>query len=160
MKLVLMIAPCKNMTHVSGRTCPLVLGSGGKFIDAVKEVNNLLLIDPICDSAKDSTPMFRDPTTNKPLSYEFILQVIKNIMRAVGEDPNDFGTHSLRIGGATALFAAGANETVIRTMGRWSSDIHRLYVRACFEQCCAWSAKAGSAVVSDLAADFDEVDNY
>jgi hypothetical protein len=36
----------------------------------------------------------------------------------------------MRIGGATALFAAGANETVIRTMGRWSSDLHRLYVRA------------------------------
>ena len=32
-------------------------------------------------------------------------------------------------GDPTALFAAGANETVIRTMGRWSSDLHRLYVR-------------------------------
>ena len=99
--------------------------------------------------------------TNKPLAYKFVLQIIKRIMLAIGEDPAQFGTHSLRIGGATALFAAGAKyETAIRTMGRWASDIHRIYVRACFEQCCSWSAKAGSAIVSDLAAEFDEVDNY
>ena len=67
----------------------------------------------------------------------------------------------MRIGGATALFAAGANETVIRTMGRWSSDMHRLYVRACFEQCCEWTRRAGTQSVSDLAGmPFDEVDDY
>ena len=81
-------------------------------------------------------------------------------MAAIGEDPTQFGTHSMRIGGATALFTAGANETVIRTMGRWSSDLHRLYVRACFEQCVDWTRKAGSTQVTDLAGEFDEVDNY
>ena len=87
-------------------------------------------------------------------------QTIKELMMAIGEEPSQFGTHSLRIGGATALFAAGANETVIRTMGRWSSDLHRLYVRACFEQCCEWTRKAGSTQVSDVAGEFDEVDSY
>ena len=81
-------------------------------------------------------------------------------MRAVGEKEGDFSSHSLRIGGATAHFTAGANETVIRTMGRWSSDIYRLYVRACFEQCCEWTRKAGSTEVSDLSGEFDEVDSY
>ena len=81
-------------------------------------------------------------------------------MEAVGEDPSEFSTHSLRIGGATALFAAGATETVIRTMGRWSSDIYRLYTRACFEQCCEWTRRGGSQQVSDLSGIFDEVDDY
>ena len=85
---------------------------------------------------------------------------VKRLMAAIGENPVEFGSHSMRIGGATALFAAGANETVIRTMGRWSSDMHRLYVRACFEQCCAWTQKAGSQTVSDLSGSFDEVDDY
>ena len=58
------------------------------------------------------------------------------------------------------MFAAGANETVIRTMGRWSSDLYRLYVHACHEQCCNWSAKAGSARMSQVSVDFDEVDDY
>ena len=77
----------------------------------------------------------------------------------VGEGAEGYSTHSLRIGGATALFAAGATETVIRTMGRWSSDIHRLYVRACFEQCCEWTRKAGSQMVT-CVPDFVEVDDY
>ena len=81
-------------------------------------------------------------------------------MAKIGENPDDFGTHSLRIGGATALFAAGATPTVIRTMGRWSSDCYRLYVRACYEQSLAWTKKAGSTSVTDIAQDFDEVDDY
>ena len=81
-------------------------------------------------------------------------------MAAVGENPDHFGTHSLRIGGATALFAGGASETVIRTMGRWSSDLHRLYVRACFEQCCDWTRRAGSTAFDDMANHFEEVDFY
>ena len=64
------------------------------------------------------------------------------------------------IGGATALFTAGANETVIRTMGRWSSDLHRLYVRCCFEQCRDWSAKLGSVDFTAAVEAFDEVDDY
>ena len=50
--------------------------------------------------------------------------------------------------------------TVIRTMGRWSSDCYRLYVRACFETTLKWSRLAGSTKVSDLAGEFDEVDYY
>ena len=49
---------------------------------------------------------------------------------------------------------------IIRTMGRWSSDIHRLYVRACYEQCIEWTRRAGSTRVSDIKAEFDEVDSY
>jgi hypothetical protein len=108
----------------------------------------------------DQTPLFRDVTGGQPLRYDTVMATVKELMRAIGEDPSEFGTHSLRIGGATALFAAGASETVIRTMGRWSSDIHRLYVRACFEQCCEWTRRAGSTIVSDLAGEFDEVDDY
>ena len=158
--MILMMHPCKNMHHLGGKTCPLVIGAGGEFVDAVKEVRNMLAVDPHDAAAADATPLFRDPATNRPLSYDAVLGTTKELMAAIGEDPAQFGTHSYRIGGATALFAAGANETVIRTMGRWSSDLHRLYVRACFEQCVDWTKRAGSAAVSDLAGTFDEVEYY
>ena len=148
------------MHHLGGKTCPLVIGAGGEFVDSIKELENMLRVDPTPEHLRASTPLFRDPATNSPLRYDVINGWIKRLMVAVGENPDEFATHSLRIGGATALFAAGANETVIRTMGRWSSDLHRLYVRACFEQCCAWTKRAGSQVVSDLAGTFDEVDDY
>jgi hypothetical protein len=158
--MVIMMHPCKNMHHLGGKTCPLVIGAGGQHVDAVAEVMNMLRVDPTPRGRGDSTPLFRDPASNKPLSYNKILSVTRELMVAIGEDPSQFGTHSYRIGGATALFAAGANETVIRTMGRWSSDLHRLYVRACFEQCVDWTRRAGSTRVSDLAGSYDEVDFY
>ena len=89
-----------------------------------------------------------------------MLRIVRWLMQSIGETPEHYGTHSLRIGGATALYAAGASETIIRTMGRWSSDVFRVYVRACYEQCVGWSRKAGSSVASSIAADFDEVDDY
>ena len=160
-RAVIMMHPCKNMHHLGGKTCPLVLGAGGQHIDCVWELNNLMQVDPIgkWESASE-TPLFRDPRTNRQLSYDTMLGLVKTLMSAIGEDPGQFGTHSLRIGGATALFSMGASETLIRTMGRWSSDLHRLYTRACFEQCEEWSRKAGSAEVSDIAGTFDEVDFY
>ena len=159
-KMVIMMHPCKNMHHLGGKTCPLVIGGGGKHIDAVAEVKNMLEVDPRDASAADSTPLFRDPSTNQPIAYDAMLAIVKRLMAAVGENPDHFGTHSLRIGGATALFAGGASETVIRTMGRWSSDLHRLYVRACFEQCCDWTRRAGSTAFDDMANHFEEVDFY
>ena len=160
-RLVLMMLPCKNMRHLTGKTCPLVIGAGGQYIDAVAEVRNMLAVDPVASHAAGSTPLFRDPATGDALRTSHVRDLVRRLMAAVGEtDPTQFGTHSLRIGGATALFAAGADETVIRTMGRWSSDCYRLYVRACFESTLKWSRLAGSTQVSDLAGEFDEVDFY
>ena len=158
--LVLMMHPCKNMHHIGGKTCPLVVGSGGTYIDAVAEMQNLFDVDATRN--KEDTPLFRHPEDNSSITTDEILNWIKRIMIAVGENPVEFGTHSLRIGGATALFAAGADPTIIRTMGRWSSDLYKLYVRACFEKSMEWSRVAGSTPVHDMAGtiEFDEVADY
>ena len=156
--LVVMMHPCKNMHHLAGKTCPLVIGAGGEHIDAVAEMRNLLRVDPVAEGEEGTTPLFR--VGGQALSTGMVMDITRQLMAAIGEDPMQFGTHSYRIGGATALFAGGADAMVIRTMGRWSSDLHRLYVRACFEQTLLWSRKAGSAEVSDLAGQFDEVDYY
>ena len=41
----------------------------------------------------------------------------------------DLNTHSFRIGGASAAAAGGLTDSEIRTLGRWSSDAFRVYVR-------------------------------
>ena len=165
-RVVIMMAPCKNMHHLGGKTCPLVDGAqpdgDTSSVCAVREIRNMLRVDPTPPAVSTNQyPLFRCPHSNKPIRYQTINAMVKRLMGAVGENPDQFSSHSLRIGGATALFAAGANETVIRTMGRWSLDIHRLYVRACFEQCCEWTRRAGPTKVTDLAGmTFDEVDDY
>ena len=93
-----------------------------------------------------------------------IRDIVRQCCAAIGEDPLQFGAHSLRIGGATALFAAGADPLHIRTMGRWSSDCYRLYVRACFEQTISWTRKLGSQQVHDVQGTYErqaqEVEEY
>ena len=155
-KAVIMMRPCKNMRHLGGKTVPLVLGAGGEYIDAVAELHNMLRVDPAHGA---NIPLFRSPN-GSPFKYEYVNKLVKLLMRTIGEDEDAFSTHSLRIGGATALFAAGASPTVIRTMGRWSSDCYRLYVRASYESTLYWTRMCGSTKVTDIAQDYDEVDHY
>ena len=102
-------------------------------MDAHAELAELLKLDPVAQGAAASTPMFRRPD-GSAFSVSELRDIVKALMRAVGEDPDEFGAHSLRIGGATALYAAGADPIHIKPMGRWSSDCWRIYVRACFKQ--------------------------
>ena len=39
--------------------------------------------------------------------------------------------HSFRIGGATALMAAGVDPSLIKNKGRWASDVYEVYCRVC-----------------------------
>ena len=101
-RVIIMMAPCKNMKHLGGKTSPLVIGGGGGFIDAVAELQNLLKVDPTPAGKAHYTPLFRDPTTNDALRYSTLLPLLRTMMSSIGENPDQFGTHSLRIGGCTA----------------------------------------------------------
>ena len=159
-EMVVMMHPCKNMHHLEGKTCPMPLGAGGRYIDPVAEYGNLRAVDAVPDTELRSTPLFRDPSTNAPLSYDCINEACKMIGAFLGFPPEECTSHILRISGATAIFAAGGSELMIRTMGRWSSDLHRLYVRCCYEQCRQWSCRMGSVDFTAAAQVVDEVDDY
>ena len=160
-RIRLLMWAAKSAEHIGGKSCPLAIGAGATYVDAVAELINLMRVDPLAAGDDPAEiPLFRRPGTDQPLETEDVMAAIRRIVQLCGEDPSEYGTHSLRIGGATALFAAGADMTVIRTMGRWSSDIYSLYVRACLERCCDWSRRAGSVAVTDLEGTIDEVYYY
>ena len=149
-RVVFFMRPAKNMRHTKGKTVPIVIGAGGELIDAHAEISEMLRLDPVARSAAADTPMFRR-ADGGAFTVAQLRDIVKALMRAVGEPEDEFGAHSLRIGGATALFAAGADPVHIKTMGRWSSDCWRLYVRACFESTLQWTRAAGSTPVNDVA---------
>ena len=47
---------------------------------------------------------------------------------AEGVDPNHLGSHSLRIGGASALWASFKDTALIQRWGRWKSDAFQGYI--------------------------------
>jgi hypothetical protein len=53
--------------------------------------------------------------------------------------------HSFRIGGATALFAAGVTAEDIQAMGRWFSDVYRIYCRLSKERLLNLSSRMSNS---------------
>jgi hypothetical protein len=74
-------------------------------------------------SAEDIFLSYRTGTSSlrQALMYEHMNSAIKAVARRFGLDPSRFGTHSLRIGGATSLHAAGASAITIQQAGKWRS---------------------------------------
>ena len=77
-------------------------------------------------------------------------------MEAAGRDPRVYGGHSLRIGGATAAHAANVPPSLIRLMGRWSSDIYEIYCRLSLESALGVGQAIASAQVTPAAEAFHE----
>ena len=59
-----------------------------------------------------------------------IAQALKQAGIALGEDPSQYASHSLRIGGATALHALGVPDAWIMWLGNWKSPAYLLYCRS------------------------------
>ena len=69
---------------------------------------------------------------------------------AAGVHPDSIGTHSLRIGGASALWAAYKDSALVQRWGRWTSNAFHAYL---------WDAREAAKGVSDrmVAADLTPV---
>jgi len=160
--LVMMIRPCKNTEHLTGKTCPLIIGAGGELIDAVYEMKHYMSLINVDQQHAHQRPLFTK-ADGKSITVDDVRHMTRTLMHAVGEVASEFGAHSYRIGGASSLFAQGADPHVIRTMGRWSSDIWRIYVQACYDSIKDWTRRVGSKAVRDVAGEkFNpaEVDEY
>ena len=67
-----------------------------------------------------------------------VQQLLETATLATGGDPGRIGSHSLRIGGATAMFATRKyTDDEVRRFGRWLSD--------CFCSACSGVRKACSS---------------
>ena len=62
------------------------------------------------------------PNPNKPVSYSVALSDLKKLLQLLGFDPNLYGEHSGKRGGATAAAAHGATESQLKRLGGWRSD--------------------------------------
>ena len=56
--------------------------------------------------------------------------VVQLNMQPQGFDETNVSSHSLRAGGAMAMFLHGMSDTTIKKMGRWSSDTFLTYIHS------------------------------
>lgn len=71
--------------------------------------------------------------------------MLRHTLRAIKLPAEQFGTHSLRIGAATAAAEAGVSVPLIKALGRWSSDCYRTYIRTPHKKLRTLSRKLASA---------------
>ncbi len=84
--------------------------------------------------AKQAKPEGRNsffyiPAINWTLKPAYLNKRLRTMARMYGLDEKRVSSHSLRIGGATALAAAGMHEYEIKQMGGWKSDVFLDYAR-------------------------------
>ena len=133
-----------------GKTVNVWLAGGGKFIDPVAALRRLYRVDAVPKSEWGRTPLFREGG-GAAITTRRVRAIVKGLMTALGENPDEYGAHSLRIGGATAAMAEGVPPAYIKAMGRWSSEIYAIYCRLS----SAAVVKFGGAIGSAECVDFD-----
>ena len=79
----------------------------------------------------------------KPLRRLEVQAPIMQAAAALGGEPVRIGTHSLRFGGVSALWAAYRDSAVIKRWGRWASEAFQGYL---------WEARGNAAGVATAMA--------
>ena len=77
---------------------------------------------------RSTGPFFRWKS-GLPLSRESLVKQMRKALSANGVDVSGYSGHSFRIGAATAAAAAGLEDSMIKTLGRWRSSAYQTYVR-------------------------------
>ena len=86
---------------------------------------------------------FRGPSGNtlfqlpygKTVTQDQVMHVLRQALQFLGLNPDEYGTHSFRIGRCTDLTMAGYTDAQLRQIGRWRSDAFCLYIRPDIIEC-------------------------
>ena len=102
-------------TH--NKTCPVAM-----LESYLSETGTLLsdqrwLFRPICKSSK-----FEKLREDGCISYSCLRDLFKKKLKGLGYNPDEFGLHSLRAGGATAAANSGVPDRLFKRHGRWKSE--------------------------------------
>jgi hypothetical protein len=96
-------------------------------------------------------PFFYVPSLHWSLTPVLYNQRLRGVAIKHGLDPNRVHSHSVRIGDATLLAAAGVPDYVIMAMGGWASAVYLQYIRPSLQLYA--SAQAALANATFLSAD-------
>ena len=93
---------------------------------------------------EDSAPfaMMPDGVT---ITRDMVSELLKEAAEELGEPIDEFSSHSLRRGGATALYSKGYTREEIMYMGRWKSDVWLRYAKMTQEKLSSASKDIATA---------------
>ena len=116
----------QSKTDQLGKGSKIVIGQSKQAICPVKITRRFLQYR---QQANHSDALFR-LKDGSLLTRQRLQLVLRESLTMLNLPAKHFGTHSLRIGSATAAAQAGVPVKIIKALGRWSSDCYRRYIRA------------------------------
>jgi hypothetical protein len=122
----------RNHFLSGGEVCPVrALVLWFSVTEGLVPASAPLFCMPLLDAARPGklVPIPEEKVAGQCVSRADVSAAVKSAGVAQGELGASFGTHSCRIGGATALLQAGASAEVVKLVGRWKSDCWRIYSR-------------------------------
>ena len=105
--------------------------------DVIIHADSLELSNPVnllyqwsrARGGKTEHPVCPGARPEKAISYYLVNKAVKSLAEDLGLDTTEWGTHSGRAGGATAMWLSGATGDQVRAAGRWASDTYLIYLR-------------------------------
>ena len=123
----------RSKTDQFGRGVNVFLGATG---DAICPVSAMIAY---VTSRGDSPGPFFRTAEGLPLTKAYFVSRIRAALTRAGFRETDYSGHSFRIGAATAAAQAGVPDSVIQSLGRWSSPAFLRYIRTPREQLAQFS---------------------
>ena len=93
---------------------------------------------------RNPSPFFRF-VSGAALTREALVRQLRSALSQFDVDISQYSGHSFRIGAATAAAAAGLEDSLIKTLGRWQSAAYQLYVRLPRERLASVSKRLSEA---------------
>ena len=106
---------CRNHYSTNNDLCP---------VRALAELERLA---PHRWTAEGNLPLFRNGE-GEPIGRAEITTLLNEAAEAAGIHPSHIGSHSLRIGGATAMYHAVPDLERLKRFGRWKSSAFHVYL--------------------------------
>ena len=123
----------KKGAGVQPKVPQIIAEHDGGGSDAYMALRRLERFDPVAESERGRTPLFRRLSAGKLVHFSVkdMRVSIRERLQGLGyEGVHEWGAHSCRIGGATDLLATGqATQLLLQAKGRWASDVGKIYAR-------------------------------
>ena len=113
----------------------------GRRLCVVRALHELRMTMParFGDGAEANLPLFRW-SEGGMVAREHVQLVLEEAARAVGLPPARFRSHSLRIGGASAMLHVTGQFDLVKRFGRWTSDAVHGYLHDSAQQAKGFAA--------------------
>ena len=124
----------RSKTDQFGQGVAVFLGATGEDLCPVNAVMSYVALR---GDVAGAFFCLRDGT---PLSKAQFVERVQRLLARAGIDVSGYSGHSFRIGAATAAARAGLQDSVIQSLGRWSSSSFLTYIRTPREQLARFSS--------------------